>query len=503
VSGPADPRLRTPLPTVRWHPLALVPVVLSAWVYRPLLHVFFYADDFYHLAQIADGRGMTFVVTPFAGHNLVARNLVFMGMWKLFGVHAESWYATVLATHLLNVWLLFGVLGALTGSVTLACFGAALWGTCPLAVGTIGWYSVYGQALVATILLLVLDRVTRTREPGGVAWAWSALLLVGSTCFGTGVAVAIAFPVVLFLLVPAAWARAQVRTACLALPAATMALYFGCRRIAGWLEPLPLRETIHEVAALHALPVAPAMLASLLGTGVAGAVLGPFADGFGHSAALIGPTVVVFCLGLGLVAWRGDGRARRVLIAMAVLAVTVYALIAVGRAAAYAMFNADVVEAAKAPRYHYVGTLPITVLFSLILRELSRVRGVSAVPGWLALGTGLGLLVAGYGGSHFRIDRHAATRAYFEREAAELEQAVRAAPPDGTVQLANGSLPAGLFGPLLDVFFPGRAAIFLLISPSDELAGRRVRFVEHDARILDYWREHSAGRMATLLDVRE
>ena len=33
------------------------------------------------------------------------------------GLHSEPWYWTVLLTHLLNVWLLFGVLSALTASV--------------------------------------------------------------------------------------------------------------------------------------------------------------------------------------------------------------------------------------------------------------------------------------------------------------------------------------------------------------------------------------------------
>src|SRR5262249_62288224 len=72
----------------------------------------------------------------------------------------EPYFWIVLLTHLLNVWLLFRVLRNVTGSLALGCFGATLWGTSPAQVGTLGWYSVYGQVLVATVLLVVLGGVT-------------------------------------------------------------------------------------------------------------------------------------------------------------------------------------------------------------------------------------------------------------------------------------------------------------------------------------------------------
>ncbi len=487
------------MPTTRWHPLALVPLALTAWVYRSLIHVFFFADDFYHLAQIADGGGVRFVFTPFAGHNLVVRNLVFIGMWKLFGLHSEWWYATVLATHLLNVWLLFRVLGVLTGSASLACFGAAVWGICPLGVGTVGWYSVYGQVLVATVLLLVLDGVTRATEPGA-AWAWYALLLVGTTCFGTGVAVAVAFPIVLFLLLPAAWARPGVRAAYLALPVVTFALYLGCRQLGGWFEPKPLQEALQQFAVLHGWSSALRMLPSLVKVGITGVTLGHASHGC--PAWLVWTAVAGFALGLGLIAWRGNVGSRRAMVAMAVLTVVIYAVIAAGRAELYVMFSADLAEAAKAPRYHYLGTIPIAVLLSLILGHLSRERWIAAVPGPLALIAGLGVLVAGYELSGFRVDSHAATRAEFARMAAEIEQAVATVPPGAVVRIDNLQV-TGAFGPWLEVAFPGRAAIFLLISTSDELDGRRVRFVEPKANVLDYWRAHAHGRLATLLEPPE
>ena len=44
----------------RWHPLVLIPLVLSAWVYYPITLVNFFADDFAQLASIeSDGLRWT------------------------------------------------------------------------------------------------------------------------------------------------------------------------------------------------------------------------------------------------------------------------------------------------------------------------------------------------------------------------------------------------------------------------------------------------------------
>src|SRR5262249_60635585 len=106
----------------------------------------------------------------------------------------------------------------LTGSAILACFGATLWGTSPLAAGVLAWYAVFGQAIVATILLVILGRLaglsrSGTPVPARTAWSWYVLLLLGSVTFGQGIGVALAFPAVLFAMQPAAWRRPWLRAA--------------------------------------------------------------------------------------------------------------------------------------------------------------------------------------------------------------------------------------------------------------------------------------------------
>jgi hypothetical protein len=489
--------------TTRWHPLALVPLVLTAWVYYPITGVFFFADDFYHLDVLTNESNLAWVLVPFGGHNYVLPNLVFLGSWQLFGLHSEPWYWTVLLTHLLNVWLLFGVLSALTTSVSLACFGATLWGICPLAVGTIGWYSVYGHAMVTTILLVVLDRLARlaatgARLPARTACLWYALLLAGTTCFGTGIGMAVVFPVVLFCLIPTSWRQPGVRIAYLALPAVTLAVYFGLRTLSAWIQPLPFSENMQLIAARDGLRDIPRMLLPLVGFAVGGVGLGHAFDPRAFVDARTWVTIALVVVGLGLATWEGDWKTRRAMIAMVALAMGVYGVVAAGRAHIYIVFHFPLAQAAAEPRYHYMGTIPIVILICQVLQQVGRIGWLSALPRGLLLAVGLALQVGAYVLSGFHIDQHLATREYVTRTIREIADTVAASPPGTTVYIENGDTQPVL-GPMLRMFVPGRAGMFLLVSPNDLLEGRHVRFVERNADVMQFWAERPKTRLATLL----
>jgi hypothetical protein len=108
----------------------LLPVALTAAVYHPLWRVYFYADDYLCMYQFADGAGWRFLLQPFAGHILLARNLLFALWYRVFGFVPEPYYAAVLVTHLVNVWLFFRVLRSITDDLPLSTFGAT-----PMSVG--------------------------------------------------------------------------------------------------------------------------------------------------------------------------------------------------------------------------------------------------------------------------------------------------------------------------------------------------------------------------------
>src|SRR5262249_13793689 len=396
MPSPASAAPERPGASGSWHPLVLVPLALAAWVYHPITRIYFFADDFILLASIASDRAAAFLLRPFGGHNCLGRNAVFLASYHVLGLRADLYYWSVLLTHLLNVALLFGLLRAPTASALLACFGAALWGMSPLQAGTLGWYSVYGQVLAVTIMLLVLHALARLAAAGAplrtrTACVWFALLLLGTTFFGVGLGVALVFPVVLFLLRPAAWRHRGLRGAFLALPAVTLALYFGLRWVANRIEPFPMEELVHEALSHSGFGAVPPMWVQLLGFSTAGTVLGFFLRSYPDPASLA--AIAAFCVGLCVAAWGSHWAARRAMLALPALAAGIYLVIALGRAHAYEAFHVPPQQAAAVSRYHYAGSLPVAVLLCLVLQQLGRLGGLRAVPRGLALAAGLAILV--------------------------------------------------------------------------------------------------------------
>src|SRR5262249_16568740 len=379
------------------HPLVLLPLALVAWVYYPITRIYFFADDYVHLASIASDPVAAFLLSPFGGHNYLARNIVFLATYRLFGMRADLYYWSVLLTHLLNVALLFGLLRAFTASALLACFGAALWGMSPLLVETLGWYSVFGQVMATTVMLLILRELARLAAGGrrlrsGTACVWIALLLIGTTLFGVGVGVALTFPLVLFLLLPEAWHRRALRAAFLALPVVAFVMYFGLRWVANRVEPFPVEELVQETLSRSGFGAVAPMFAQLLAFSMAGTVLGSFLPAtYPDTASVI--AIAAFGAGLAVAAWRADWPARRAMLAMLVLACGTYLLMALGRAHAYEAFHFTSARAASVFCYHYAGSAPVTVLLCLVLEQLGRLRWLRAVPRGLALAVGLGILV--------------------------------------------------------------------------------------------------------------
>src|SRR5262249_61727953 len=99
----------------------------------------------------------------------------------------------------------------------------------------------------------------------GTAWSGFVILLLGSGPFGVGIGVALASPVVLFVMVPAAWRQPRVRAASLALPLVTLALYVAYRRLYPvFIEPLSPGELSIQPG-LNALPRKLAGLAAVVG----------------------------------------------------------------------------------------------------------------------------------------------------------------------------------------------------------------------------------------------
>jgi hypothetical protein len=447
----------------------------AAVVFAPILGDYFHQDDFVNLQAIVNEPLAQYVLRPFGGHLLVVRNLLFFLFYGAFGTHVEWWFAVVLLHHLLNVGLLFALLFRITRSAALACFGALLWGTAPVQEGALGWYSVYGQVVVVTVILLVLLGMTARWRAGdrlrlGETLLWCALALLGATAFGMGVAVALFLPIAIWLLFPRA--PLGVRLGVLLLWPIVGGGYWAAHKL--------FAEQFHDRAYFDFL-----MLLALSSYWANGAAMLPHLWAAGASALVSGlaytpasyPSATGYVLG-GLVAAAivvglivAAPRERRLLLALTGMVLAIYAVIAAGRATLYAQ-TAPAYGAAL-PRYHHAVTIPLVAILCLLLARLAAAlrppawTGTALLVGWVLVAAGL------YARTPWRIELHRADRTFTQQAITRIERAIRDAPPGQTVVLPNEHVP-----PVIHDGYVGSAALFTIFFPRD--VGRRVRFVEAD-----------------------
>jgi len=492
----------------RWSGVAglAAPLVLTALVYRGILHTYFWADDFMCMLKIVDWGFFRFVFEPFAGHVPLLRNVVFDVTYQLFGLHASAFFAIVLLTHLANTWLVFRLVRTLTASVLLAAFGATLWGASPLDAGALGWYAVYGQVLLTTIVLAVLDRIARWRDDGplpsrAMVAGWCGLMLAGVTCFGIGLAEAAVFPLVLFLLLPAAFRDPALRRGLLAFPVLVGASYVGLQRFyAACFTPPDAHEmfTRQSLFAGHPETIS-AMFWHLTLYGVSTTLVG-FLHPLTYPSALACAAVATYFAVLVAGATAADARGRRRLLALGLLALAAYASVAVGRAQLALMFGMAPVRSAQQGRYHYLAPALASCALCVALAHLRRWRsmrllGAACLAAWLA-GS-----ISGYARSPWRIDARPAARQYVESALATINSVVDRSPSGSEVDLPNvpASSPS-VMGIRLDPHtFPGWAGVYAIAVPANVLRGRRVRFVERDRALVASFRTGGSRRMAELL----
>jgi hypothetical protein len=300
-------------------------------------------------------------------------------------------------------------------------------------------------------------------------------------------------------LVPAIWSQPRARLAWLLLPAVTIDLYFGLRRLYLLIGPLTMDEAVQEYAALHGLAFVPVTFASLLSYSVAGSILGFLMPREYPSMASV-LAMIAFFAGLGVIMVRADQRTRRAAAAMAVLATGIYLMIAVGRGHMFALFKVSPAAVAQVGRFHYAGSAPVVILICLIVQQVGRLPGLRLVPGTLAFACGLGIVAYGLLTVGLSINENPASRAYVMMTEDVIATSVRAAPPDSTVYIKNDKPPPAVFGPAMPLArFPGRAAIFLLLHRSDQFEGRTVRFIERDPYVLAEYAARPGSRLARLL----
>ncbi|MEO8605604.1 MAG: hypothetical protein ABI629_23750, partial [bacterium] len=336
----------------------------------PILANYFRGDDFFNLYRaVNDQPWWHFLLRMHGGHLLMTRNAVFILCYQAFGTDPRPYFALVLLTHLLNVGLVYRAACLLTARWPIACLAAGLWGTAPANFGTLGWYSVYGQVLATSACLWVLSRLAACRAGGtarsGEPLAWALALLLGSTCFGTGIGFALIMPAVAWLLLPPSPLRRRAALALGAVACAVPLLYLAAKSAAAALFALPADQLSGSTASFS-LP----LLVALASHGVASGLLGGLVS---YIAAWIAVTALVLVVAAALRdAWRP-------IVAMLLLSAAAYAPIAAGRGQfALTYFGGQMDQLAGVERYHYAGPIGVVLAAAVAVSSLPLSRAWSA-----------------------------------------------------------------------------------------------------------------------------
>lgn len=477
--------------------LLAVALGLGAMAYVPILQSDFFSDDFVYLYRAANASLGELVLTPHVGHIHIPRNLLYWSLRRTVGVDPRWYYASSLATHLVNVALLFGLLRRLGASAAMACFGAALWGTLPSHMGTLGWFAVSGHATAATALLAILWSAAGhgERVPSrGVVVLWYGLALLCAASFGVGVAAVAIVPFVLASVTPGAWPPRARLPALWAAPLLAALMVGALHLYAHTRDPvsaaLAMPVTVARVGASDAGTLAApaaglAMCGRLLVSGAEQAVLGLFErDTWSASAA--GTLAAVLFAGVALAAVAiGPGLRRRRVLAFTVLAAGCYAIIAAGRGPLLAVLgqrvHVDLV--AIQPRYHYLPSIGLIVVWCLSLGALAERL---ACPIWLGRGAlalwlcaALSRLVL----APLPIERHEEMHAAHAATLAAMREEIARTPPGETAVLPLR--PVNFYTVFVPpAALPGTLALFAIYVPDNTVDGRTVVFDVADDAIL-------------------
>jgi hypothetical protein len=482
--------------------LGVVAVAIAGRVWAPILRNYFAGDDFRHFYHLVNFGPLDFVLSTYGGHMYVFRNLVMTASFALFGLEPRPFFAGVLATHMANTALVFLLAGRIARDTSLAFLAAILFAVSPTHAPALGWYSVYGYALACFFTLLALWLLVPA--PGdpeeltlGRAVLVATVALAASQSFGAGAGTALVMPLVAVALRPSVLFRPTIVAVLCAVPAGVVA---AARFL--FLRPSPTNSDPGGSAALllsfvRDVPNIVPMTVHLAGLGVVSLVLQstyPLAA-YPNAAAVL--VLLAFVVSFVLTAVNGDGARRRALVALVIVLAATCGAIAAGRATMMHLTRPDgVVGGVRAtPRYFYMIHAIGAVLIAVVLEGGTRGRPGRVVRTTLVVA---GTIVA-VGGWMLRppaINHWNRQRDLVARAERTIVDEVATRPPGTTVCMSlDGRDDALVIA--ARAFFPGYAAIFMMLQPSDVVDGRRVVFTSADEDALAA--RTRGGRVASLL----
>jgi hypothetical protein len=488
--------------------MAWWPVLATLVVHFGVLSNGFLSDDFVHLYNVSNLPFLDAISLSTGGHLLYSYTTVVWLLKLLFGLNPLVFFLLGLMLHLASVRLLFEIIYRLTDKASLAAFGAALWGMCPIAAGSLGWISVHGQVYAtAAILWVLLDTVRCSQTPSllknSVLLRHVFLLLVAATSFGAGLSSTVVYVLVIALWNPVPGERTRLVVVYGGIALAAIALYVFTMTLQtdaygdAYSKVDLLKHSLEDITGTLGL------FAGLLSIGSSALFLGPLLIGkiaLVPVAALpsVAIAITLFTLLPLLIAGYilSTAAQRRQVFALLLLPCAAYGLIAVAR-------NTIIYKAlAGTARFHYFPQAMLAIVLCLLLARLidrlpanAQKYGRMSFIAWLLLAVfpfAIGQVVEP---SKLFVNGQ---YSQYERSMSELKAAIENPAGQGDIVIVNKPYNVFIWG-YTPVEFPGLAALFVLSYPSNVVDGRRVVFLEPSKDIVDMTKAHKGSRIAELL----
>jgi hypothetical protein len=493
----------------------ILPLIPAVIVHGMILQFNFFSDDYLYFYQMANTGFLEFLITPYGGHMLPFRNILFFLLYKAFSLKPTWYFALILMTHLLNVLLLCRVIRLFTGRSGLALFCSALWGINPIHQGVLGFFSAYGIMLVVLFLLLILNDIGmikcgQARPDLFMVIRWNIFLIAASISYSTGIALAMGFWLISWFFLSDDKNRRIVALGLTPLMAAVPLIYFGLGYVYSNVSNKHPDFSRALTYLLHFWFKDITMCAVLTGIGISSAVAAPFQSFFSDYMIPVSDALSIMAMLCFILTFtRASREVRFRMLAIGFIIILPYGIISAGRTMSIGVFETTLAELVSTPRFHYLSTMACVILFGVMYDSLfPRTAKQARRALFLSVIVLMGLTVASEYSARFIY--RTTYGDWGERSKIEIDSIVRAirkeideSPSGGSVYFRNESTESirmivGSYGK-----FPGLAAIFVLGFPDDEIDGKRVFFVEKNRAILNELTNRIGTRISRILVAEE
>ena len=458
---------------------------------------FFWGDDFLHFYQIANWNPFEFIFLPFGNQFFPFRQLIYYGLFKIFGLNSLVYFSIVLLTHACSAYLLYKIILLLTDRPSLAAAGSMMWGIYPGNYSSLAYFPSYGQVLTSLFFLLFLYDLIRI-EKGEISFSkivairWSFYAFLMATSYGTGLAIACLSPLIIVIIlweVDQKWKMAASMLPVIAMilvlfifkdsiyhyfsgevyHSTPIALDVAFRHYKVILEMF-IRMCVYSIYTMAALPMV------LLTHQPSSAPQYPL-----HAFFISIPVTILF-----ITVFFHSKEYKRHYLVFSMVFLGLIGLHAYGRAVFYQVFGIPASTASMTFRYYYVVYIPIVFIMSLMINDMLDIfpQISKAVISFVLLVIAISIYPSMNLAKVIDPFNTAAKEKFLYYETiSDIEKTIKACPEGSSVFIDNTMknlfsifLPSG-------TDFPGKAAVFAIRYPNNTVEDRRVYFVEKDCRV--------------------